>query len=95
MAGRHKLNKIYACAAELSVKYKQPSTPTMGKSEQVKVKPYQGIWGQRPYKAQRAKYTRPNNGHTKPIKRTMKQEGNGCGKAYYRTFFKKIVLKKF
>ena len=36
----------------------------------------------RPYKAQRAKYTRPNKGHTKIIKRAMKQEANGCGKAY-------------
>jgi hypothetical protein len=43
MQWRADTDKIHACAAELSGKYKQPSTPTMGKSEQVKVKPYQGI----------------------------------------------------
>ena len=31
-------NKIHACAADLSGKYKQPSTPTMGKSESEQVK---------------------------------------------------------
>ena len=32
MQWRAATNKIHACAAELSGKYKQPSTPTMGKS---------------------------------------------------------------
>jgi hypothetical protein len=46
----------------------------------VKLKPYQGICGQQSYKSPTGKIYEAIQSQL--IKQAMKQEGNGCGKAY-------------